>query len=745
MTHKELSVRGVTILILALMTTPQTLVSQASDNPLLQRWETPFGAPPFDRIGTEDFEPAFAVAMQRHLAEIDAITSNAEAPTFANTIAALERAGQDLSRVQRVFFALTASATSDELRAIQRRMAPRLAAHSSAITLNPALFERIDTLVAQRATLGLDAEQARVLEVTHVRFVRAGAKLEREERERLAAINEELAGLQTAFSQNVQKSAEAFSLVLEDEADRAGLPDFVLNAAAQAAAERGLKGHAITLARSSFEPFMTFSERRDLREKLFKGWTNRGDDADFGNARNIRRILQLRLERSRLLGYEDFSAFRTANTMAGTPKAAKDLLDEVWVGAVAKAQAERDEIREIMRREGVRHELRAWDWWHYAEKARAASYDLDEDEVKAYLSLENVLRAQFAVAERLFGITFTARDDIPTYHPDVRVWEVKNARNEHVGLFYGDYFARPGKRSGAWMNALRTQHRLSGGSTPLVMNNCNYNKPAAGRPALVSMGEAEVVFHEFGHALHGLLSNVTYPSISGTSVDYDFVEFPAQIFEHWMRRPEVIREFALHHETGEPMPMALIERLRAASNAQSGFDNVEFIASAFVDLAFHRITDPEVLAGLDVNAFEDGVLAQAGMPKAIEMRHRSPHFGHAFAGEFYASGYYTYMWAGVLDNDGFAAFEEAGDIYDPELSRKLYEYVYSAGNKRRRWRPTSVSAGVSRARLPCCAIGAWTRSKESETAGREASGRCSQLPLGSTIIALTPSLPACRS
>ena len=683
MTIKLICARSATILLLALIASLQTARAQTPDNPLLQSWDTPFAAPPFDRIGTKDFEPAFDIAMERNLAEIDAICSNSDAPTFDNTIAALENAGEDLSRVQRTFSALTSSATNDELRAIQSRMAPRLAAHSSKIALNAALFARIDALFEKRATLGLDDEKTRVLELTHKSFVRAGAKLQGEDRQRLATISKELAGLYTAFSQNVQKSTEAFALVLKDEGDRAGLPDFVLSAAAQAAKDRGLEGHVITLARSSFEPFMTFSTRRDLREKLYTGWTNRGDnDDEFDNEKNIRRILQLRLERAQLLGYKDFSSYRTANTMAGTPQAAKELLEEVWVGAVAKSNDEMDRIREIMQKEGAEHELRTWDWWHYAEKARAASYDLDEDAVKAHLSLDNVLRAQFAVAERLFGIKFTERNDIPTYHPDVRVWEVKNAMDEHVGLFYGDYFARKGKRGGAWMSALRTQHRLGEGSTPLIMNNCNYNKPVAGKPALISMREAEVVFHEFGHALHGLLSNVTYGSISGTAVDYDFVEFPAQIYEHWMRQPEVIQEFALHHETGEPMPTELIDRLKAAANAQAGFDNVEFIASAFVDLAFHRITDPDVLANLDINSFEDGVLAQARMPKAIEMRHRSPHFGHSFAGELYASGYYTYMWAGVLDNDGFAAFEEVGNIYDQSLASKLYEYVFSAGNKR---------------------------------------------------------------
>ena len=653
-------------------------------NPLLAEWDTPFGAPPFAEIESGHFMPAFEAAMQSHNQEIEAIAANPQAPTFDNTIAALDGSGADLARVQRTFSALASSATNDDIRAIQREMSPRLAAHRSAIFLNASLFERIDGLFRSQDALDLTSEQARVLERAHTAFVRAGAELEGAERERLAAIIEELAGLYTAFSQNVQKDAEAFTLILETEEDRAGLPDFALSAAAQAAADRGLNGmHVITLARSSFEPFMTFSERRDLREQLFRGWTNRGDNGnEFDNKENIRKILALRLERAQLLGHDNFAAFRTANTMAGTPQNAKDLLDEVWAGALAKAEVEAEQIRAAMAAEGSDHPLEEWDWWRYAEKARAELYDLDEDAVKAYLSLDNVLNAQFAVAERLFGVSFEERFDIPVYHPDVRVWEMKNADGAHMGLFYGDYFARQGKRSGAWMSALRTQHKLDGDVTPLIMNNCNYNKPAPGEPALVSLREAEVVFHEFGHALHGLLSDVTYPSISGTSVDFDFVEFPAQIYEHWMRAPEVIQEFALHHETGEPMPADLLEKVRAAANAKSGFDNVEFIASAFVDLAFHRIEDQEVIASLDVNAFEDETLGAAGKPAAIEMRHRSPHFLHSFAGELYAGGYYTYMWAGVLDNDGFAAFEEAGDIFDPALAAKLRDYVFAAGNSR---------------------------------------------------------------
>ncbi|MGB6231665.1 MAG: M3 family metallopeptidase [Litorimonas sp.] len=658
--------------------------AQVADNPLFETWNTPFGAPPFDRLDARHFLPAFEHAMEIHTAEIDAIASQSAPPSFDNTIAALERSGADLTRIGNTFAAFTSSATNEEFRAVQSEISPRRAAHGSAIALNEALFQRIDTLFGMSDQLGLTDEQARVLERTHTGFVRAGAELTGADRERLGEIVEELAGLYTTFSQNVQRDAEGFALVLDSEADKAGLPDFVLSAAAQAAADRDMEGqHVITLARSSFEPFMIFSTRRDLRERAFEAWTNRGDnDNEYANEEVIRQILLLRLERANMLGFENFTAFRTANTMAGTPEAAHDLLSQVWKGARAKAEQEEREIRAIMAAEGATHDLEPWDWWHYAEKARAENYELDEDEVKAYLSLDNILDAQFDVATRLFGVTFEERDDIPVYHPDVRVWEMSSAEGEPMGLFYGDYFARPGKRSGAWKSALRKQDKLDGETLPLIMNNANYNKPAEGQPALITQREAEVIFHEFGHGLHGLLSNVTYPSIAGTSVDFDFVEFPAQIYEHWMRQPEVIQAFALHHETGEPMPTALLERVRAAANAKSGFDNVEFIASGFVDLAFHRLTDPDIIRELDVNSFEDGVLAQIGMPHAIEMRHRSPHFLHSFAGELYAGGYYTYMWAGVLDNDGFAAFEEAGDPFDPELARKLYENVFSAGNSR---------------------------------------------------------------
>ncbi|MEM6826169.1 MAG: M3 family metallopeptidase, partial [Pseudomonadota bacterium] len=420
--------------------------------------------------------------MQSHNEEIAAITSNRRRVTFENTIAALERSGSDLARVQRVFSALASSATNDDIRAIQREMSPRLAAHASAIALNEDLFARIDRLQKRASRLNLSAEQKRVLERIHTNFLRAGAELVGEDRARLAEITERLASLYTTFSQNVQKDAEASVLVLDSDADKAGLPSTVLSAAAQAASDRGMEGkHVITLARSSFEPFMTFSTRRDLREQVFSAWTNRGDNEnEFDNAGIIRDILKLRLERAQMLSFDNFAAFRTANTMAGTPEAAHDLLAQVWEGAIAKAEREAAQIVDVMDDEKAAHDLQPWDWWHYAEKARKRFYDFDEDAVKAHLTLDNVLRAQFAVAERLFGVTFEERDDIPVYHPDVRVWEVRSAAGEPMGLFYGDYFARPGKRSGAWKSALRSQSKIDGRVLPLIMNNCNYNKAAPG-------------------------------------------------------------------------------------------------------------------------------------------------------------------------------------------------------------------------------------------------------------------------
>ena len=648
----------------------------ASDNPLLGAWNTPHEAPPFDAIEEEHFLPAFDVALAAHSAEIEAIANNPEAPTFDNTLLAMEQSGALLGRMSSVFFNLASSASNEEIRAIQREMSPRMAAHSASITLNADLFARIDSLYQQRESLDLEPQQLRLLEVTHHDFVRAGAQLEGDDRQRFADVRSGLAGLYTQFAQNEQADRESWTMALDAE-DLEGLPDFVVSAAAGAAADRGLDGHVITLARSSVEPFLQTSPNRELREQAWRAWTSRGDNENANNNHDtIRDILRLRLEMANLLGYETFAHYRTGGTMAGTPLAATSLMEQVWWPARERALEEQADIEARIAAAGLDHDVMPWDWRYYTEQVRAERYDLDPSEVKSYLQLDNMIEAQFYVAERLFGISFTERTDMEVYHPDVRVWEMTNSDGDVVGLFYGDYFARPGKRGGAWMSSFRAQNGISG-DIPIIINSCNYNKPADGEPALLSFIDASTLFHEFGHGLHGLLSNTEYPSLAGTAVDRDFVEFPAQIYEHWLEQPEVLERFALHYETGEPMPPALLERVLEAQTFNQGFATVEFLNSGFVDMAYHLNTEP---GDIDIHAFEEEVLASRENLEAIPMRHRSPHFLHTFAGEGYSAGYYSYLWAGVLDNDGFAAFEEAGDIFDPELAQKLLDSVFSAGD-----------------------------------------------------------------
>ncbi|MEM9553650.1 MAG: M3 family metallopeptidase [Acidobacteriota bacterium] len=650
-------------------------VSEA--NPLLADWDTPFGVPPLDRIEEAHFLPAYEVALAKHSAEIEEIATNPEPPTFDNTLLAMQNAGAKLGRISPVFSNLTSSATNDELRAIQREMSPRLAAHGASITLNSDLFARIDALYQARNELDLAPQQARLLETTHEDFVRAGAQLEGADRDRFAEIRSSLASLYTQFAQNEQADREAWTLELSTE-DLAELPDYIVSAAAGAASDRGLEGHVVTLARSSVEPFLQSSPNREQREIAWRAWTQRGDNENENdNKETIRQILALRLEQANLLGFETFAHYRTAGTMAGTPDAAMSLMEQVWWPARSRAREEAADIEARISAAGLDHDLEPWDWRFYTQQVRAERYDLDESEVKAYLQLDNMIEAMFYVSERLFDISFVERDDIPTYHPDVRVWEMRNPEGETAGLFYGDFFARPGKRGGAWMSSFRPQNGVTG-EIPLILNNCNYNKPAQGEAALLSFTDAVTLFHEFGHGLHGLLSSTDYPSLAGTAVDRDFVEFPAQLYEHWLSQPEVLKRYALHHETGKPMPPELLERVLNATKFNQGFATVEFLNSGFVDLAYHLNTDP---ASLEIDAFENEVLASRENLDDIPMRHRSTHFLHTFAGEGYSAGYYSYLWAGVLDNDGFAAFEEAGDIFDAELAQKLYESVYSAGDK----------------------------------------------------------------
>jgi len=650
-------------------------------NPALVEWNGHHGLPRFDEVKDADFSPGFNAALASHEAEIDAIANNPEEATFANTVVALEIAGDELSRISALFWGKAGAHTNETIQALEREIAPKLSRHYSKIGMNAALFARIDRLWETRKELGLTVEEERVLERHWKGFVRAGAKLPKVEQERLADINEKLAGLGARFGQNVLGDEKSWSLKLSDEAKLDGLPGFLRDAMAAAARERGEQdGYLVTLSRSIIEPFLTFSTRRDLREQAFKAWVARGENpGETNNLSIVRETLALRAEKAKLLGYENFAAFKLDNTMAKTPEAVNTLLRQVWEKARAKALEEEASLGGLIAEEGKNHEVMPWDWRHYAEKLRQRMFDFSESELKPYLQLEKVIEACFDVAERLFGIKAVEVKGVATYHPDVRVFEVYDKDGSLTALFLGDYFARSSKRSGAWMSSFQSQHKLTlkngrKGELPIIYNVCNFAKPAEGKPALLSLDDAKTLFHEFGHALHGMLSDVTYPSVSGTGVARDFVELPSQLYEHWLTVPEILEKYAVHYETGAPMPKALLDKVLAARTFNAGFATVEFTSSALVDMAFHAdgpVGDPM--------AVQKQVLDGIGMPSSIVMRHATPHFQHVFSGDGYSAGYYSYMWSEVLDADAFSAFEETGNVFDPVMARKLKNNIYSVG------------------------------------------------------------------
>jgi peptidyl-dipeptidase Dcp len=641
-------------------------------NPLLSEWKTPFEMAPFDIVSDEDFAPAFDAALEEARAEIAAIADNPEPPTFANTVEALEVAGEKLDKVLSVFFTVAGADSNDRRQELQREFSPKLAAYSSEIYGNKALFQRIATLWEDRDNLELTGEQERVLMLTHRGFRRAGAGLEGAADARMREIRARLAELGTAFTQNLLKDEAGWYMEL-NEADLEGLPEFVVRSARAAGAEKGLDGPVITLSRSLIVPFLQFSPRRDLREKAYEAWTSRGANGGETDNRGIAaEVLKLREERAKLLGYESFAAFKLETEMAKTPEAVRGLLVDVWGPAKAQAESDAEVLTEMMREDGVNGPLEPWDWRYYSEKRRKIEHDLDETALKPYLQLDRMIEAAFACAHRLFGLEFK-RLDVPLYHPDCRAWEVTRD-GRHVAVFIGDYFARGSKRSGAWCSAMRGQRKFPDVKGPVVINVCNFAK---GDPALLSYDDARTLFHEFGHALHQMLSDVTYESISGTSVARDFVELPSQLYEHWLEVPEVLSEFATHAETGAPMPQEMLEKVLGAATYDMGFQTVEYVASAMVDLAFHEGEAPE-----DPMAKQAEVLAEMGMPRAIRMRHATPHFAHVFSGDGYSSGYYSYMWSEVMDADAFAAFEEAGGAFDAEKAKALEENILSMGGSR---------------------------------------------------------------
>ncbi|HEX8538123.1 MAG TPA: M3 family metallopeptidase [Cystobacter sp.] len=662
----------------AMSPSPETTSSKT--NPLLDHWSGPYGGvPAFDQIRIEHFRPALETSMDEYRREIAGLANEPAAPTFENTIAAFEKLGQRFEEVSTLYGIWSSSLNGPEFQSLEREMAPRLAALSDEIIQNERLFQRIAAVYESPEKAKLTPEQQRLVWHHYTRFVRSGARLDAQKKKQLSALNQRLASLYTNFGQNVLADEEGYALVLESEAELDGLPESVRAGAAAAAASRGLAGKwAITNTRSSMEPFLTYSRRRDLREKIWRNYVNRGDNGDtHDNNAIISEVLKLRAERAKLLGYKTHAHWRLENTMAKTPERAMELMEAVWKPAVARERQEVADMQALATKEGDKITIEPWDYRYYAEKVRKAKYDLDQNEVKPYLQMEKLREAMFWVAGELFGFTFTQVHDVPVYHPDVRVWEVKDkAQGKHVGLWYFDPYARPGKRSGAWMNAYRSQERFRGEITTIVSNNANFVKGQPGEPVLISWSDAETLFHEFGHALHGLSSDVNYPALSGTNVVRDYVEFPSQLLEHWLDTPEVLNTYALHYQTGKPIPPELVAKIAKAATFNQGFATVEYLSSALVDMKLH-------LAGtkkIDPDAFERDTLQGLGMPKEIVMRHRTPQFGHVFAGDGYSAGYYSYLWSDTLTADAFEAFTEAKGPYDRDVASRLKKHVFSVGN-----------------------------------------------------------------
>ena len=667
---------GLAALVAAGTASAVTAPEAKLQSPLLAPWSGPYGGvPPFEKVKVEDFKPALETGMAEALAEIDKIANDPAPPTFENTIVGLERSGRALDRVSNVFGIYSSTMATPEFQKVEEEMAPRLAAFADQITQNEKLFKRIAAVYDAREKGSLTPEQKRLVWLDYTNFVRAGAKLDAAAKKRLSEINQRLASLYTKFSQNLLADETDYVLYLDKEADLAGLPESLRAAASAAAEQRGQKGKwAITNTRSSMEPFLTYSDRRDLREKVWKTYYSRGDHGDaHDNNAIITEVLKLRAERAKLLGYQTHAHWRLENTMARTPERAMELMEAVWKPAVARVH---EEVADMQAIAGPSIKIEPWDYRYYAEKVRKAKYDLDQNEVKPYLQLEKLREGMFWVAGQLFGFQFSQVTDVPVYQPDMRVYKVTDPTGKLVGLWYFDPYARPGKQSGAWMNAYRSQERFEKEITTIVSNNTNFVKGKSGAPILISWDDATALFHEFGHALHGLSSNVTYPSLAGTAVARDYVEFPSQLLEHWLSTPEVLNKFALHYRTGQPMPAALLEKIEKASRFNQGFATVEYLASALVDMKLHLAGDRTI----DPDKFEKETLDALGMPSELVMRHRTPQFGHVFSGDGYSAGYYSYIWSDTLSADAWEAFTAAGGAYDKAVAKRLRDDIFSIGN-----------------------------------------------------------------
>jgi peptidyl-dipeptidase Dcp len=680
---RELIVRSIVLLIAVTMlanTTTNTSNAGTDENPLLANWEGPYGGvPPFDRVQIPLFKPALEAAMAERLTEVQRIANDPAPPNFENTIVALERSGRALDRVETLYGVWGSTMASPEYQVVQREMAPRLAAAYDEITQNEALFKRVEAVYNSPEKAKLKPEQQRLAWVYYTQFVRAGARLGPEAKKRLSQINQQLAGLYTKFSQNVLAEETDQFIVLKSEAELAGLPQSLRDAAAAAAETKKQPGTWVIMnTRSSIDPFLTYSDRRDLREKAWRMFINRGDNGDeHDNNATITEILQLRAERAKLLGYPTHAHWRLENTMAKTPERAMELMEAVWKPAVARVHEEVADMQALADKEGAQIKIEPWDYRYYMEKVRKAKFDLDQNEIKPYLQLEKLREGIFWVAGELFNFNFTPVTNVPVAHPDIRVWEVTDkTTKKHIGLWYFDPYARAGKRSGAWMNAYRSQERVNGEITTIVSNNANFVKGKPGEPLLISWDDATTMFHEFGHALHGLNSNVTYPSLSGTAVPRDYVEFPSQLLEHWLSTPEVLQRFALHYQTGKPIPQDLVDKIKRSATFNQGFATVEYLSAALIDMKLHLAGDKKI----DPDVFERETLAQLGMPKEIVMRHRTPQFLHVFSSDGYSAGYYSYLWSDVITADAFGAFVEGKGPYDKTVAERLRKYIFSVGN-----------------------------------------------------------------
>ncbi len=647
-------------------------------NPFFEVYNTPFEVPPFDKIQNEHYLPAFEEGMKQHSNEIESITKNSEAPSFSNTIEAFDASGDLLSRVSLVFFNVKEANTNPEMDKIAEEVAPKLSQHYDAIYLNENLFSRVKAVYDNMATFGLNPEQERLLKETYKSFVRGGANLEPDKKEELKKINEQLSLLELKFSQNMLAETNNFQLILDKEEDLAGLPESVINSASEEAKNAGQEGKWIfTLQKPSWIPFLTYSERRDLREKLYKAMYNRSNNNnEFDNKALIGQFVNLRVRKAQLMGFNSWADFVLDDNMAKTPSNVYDLLRKVWEPGLVRAKEEARDIQAMIDREGGNFKLESWDWWYYAEKVRKEKYDLDEEQLRPYFELNNVRDGMFAVANKLFGINFTLLNNMPVFHPECEVFEVKDSDGSHIGVLYMDYYPRASKSGGAWMTNYREQSVKNGIEIrPVVSITCNFSKPTGGKPALLSYEEVETLYHEFGHGLHGLLSKCTYQSLAGTNVARDFVELPSQIMEHWAAEPEVLAMYARHFETGEIIPQDLIDKIQKASKFNQGFITTEFIAAAILDMDYHTITEEKEI---DVQAFEEESMRKAGLINEIIPRYKSTYFSHAFPGG-YSSGYYSYLWAEVLDADAFEAFKETGNIFNPDVASSFRKNILERG------------------------------------------------------------------